>query len=152
MGRPDRNWCCLPQGRDFTARLGPVPKQLSTGDRTILGRTSRHGNRCCANTVRPAGQCRTSNAKPGPSTVSELDRNQSSSGFTQMYWLLPWQQNWLAWPSACSQRSMTTTPISWVAPPLAGREKAPRSNQGYENPPIRKLNAEILKSGRSCFM
>ena len=33
------------KGRDFAAWLGLVPKQLSTGDRTILGKISRRGNR-----------------------------------------------------------------------------------------------------------
>ena len=33
------------KGRDFGAWLGLVPKQLSTGDRTILGKISRRGNR-----------------------------------------------------------------------------------------------------------
>jgi transposase len=33
------------KGRDFGAWLGLVPKQISTGDRTILGQISRHGNR-----------------------------------------------------------------------------------------------------------
>ena len=33
------------RGRDFAAWLGLVPKQLSTGDRTILGGISRRGNR-----------------------------------------------------------------------------------------------------------
>jgi transposase len=33
------------KGRDFAAWLGLVPKQISTGDRTILGPTSRRGNR-----------------------------------------------------------------------------------------------------------
>ncbi|WFU25447.1 IS110 family transposase [Bradyrhizobium sp. CB1717] len=33
------------KGRDFAAWLGLVPKQFSTGDRTILGRISRRGNR-----------------------------------------------------------------------------------------------------------
>jgi hypothetical protein len=33
------------QGRDFAARLGLVPKQISTGDRTILGKISKRGNR-----------------------------------------------------------------------------------------------------------
>jgi len=33
------------KGRDFGAWLGLVPKQISTGDRTILGKTSRQGNR-----------------------------------------------------------------------------------------------------------
>src|SRR3984957_3351022 len=32
------------KGRDFGAWLGMVPKQISTGDRTILGKISRRGN------------------------------------------------------------------------------------------------------------
>ena len=33
------------QGRDFAAWMGLVPKQMSTGDRTILGKISKRGNR-----------------------------------------------------------------------------------------------------------
>jgi transposase len=33
------------KGRDFAAWLGFVPKQISTGDRTILGKVSKRGNR-----------------------------------------------------------------------------------------------------------
>jgi transposase len=33
------------KGRDFAAWLGLVPRQISTGDRTILGKISRRGNR-----------------------------------------------------------------------------------------------------------
>jgi hypothetical protein len=33
------------QGRDFAAWLGLVPKQESTGDRTLLGRISKRGNK-----------------------------------------------------------------------------------------------------------
>ena len=33
------------KGRDFAAWLGLVPRQVSTGDRTILGKISKHGNR-----------------------------------------------------------------------------------------------------------
>src|SRR5262249_14612987 len=32
-------------GRDFAAWLGLVPKQISTGDRTILGKISKRGNK-----------------------------------------------------------------------------------------------------------
>ena len=32
------------KGRDFAAWLGLVPRQISTGDRTILGRISKRGN------------------------------------------------------------------------------------------------------------
>jgi transposase len=35
----------LTRGRDFAAWLGLVPKQISTGDRTILGRITKRGNR-----------------------------------------------------------------------------------------------------------
>jgi transposase len=35
----------LTKGRDFAAWLGLVPKQISTGDRTILGKISKRGNR-----------------------------------------------------------------------------------------------------------
>jgi transposase len=31
-------------GRDYSAWLGLVPRQMSTGDRTILGRLSKRGN------------------------------------------------------------------------------------------------------------
>jgi transposase len=34
----------LSKGRDFAAWLGLVPKQFSTGDRTILGKISKRGN------------------------------------------------------------------------------------------------------------
>jgi len=33
------------KGRDFAAWLGLVPKQITTGDRTILGKISKRGNR-----------------------------------------------------------------------------------------------------------
>jgi transposase len=33
------------KGRDFAAWLGLVPRKMSTGDRTILGRISKRGNR-----------------------------------------------------------------------------------------------------------
>jgi transposase len=33
------------EGRDFAAWLGLVPREISTGDRTILGKISKRGNR-----------------------------------------------------------------------------------------------------------
>jgi transposase len=36
---------CSPRARDFAAWLGLVPRQISTGDRTILGKISKRGNR-----------------------------------------------------------------------------------------------------------
>jgi hypothetical protein len=40
------------KGRDFAAWLGLVPKQISTGDRTILGRISKRGKSLSACPVR----------------------------------------------------------------------------------------------------
>ena len=39
------NATAFAKGRDFAAWLGLVPKQMSTGDRTILGRITKRGNR-----------------------------------------------------------------------------------------------------------
>ena len=39
------NGAAFATGRDFAAWLGLVPKQMSTGDRTILGRITKRGNR-----------------------------------------------------------------------------------------------------------
>jgi transposase len=39
------NGAAFSKGRDFGAWLGLVPRQISTGDRTILGRISKQGNR-----------------------------------------------------------------------------------------------------------
>ena len=39
------NGAAFAKGRDFAAGLGLVPKQMSTGDRTILGRITKRGNR-----------------------------------------------------------------------------------------------------------
>ena len=40
------------KGRDFAAWLGLVPRQISTGDRTILGKISKRGNRYLLRLVR----------------------------------------------------------------------------------------------------
>ena len=48
------------KGRDFAAWLGLVPKQISTGDRTILGKISRRGNPLSAGSVRTGGMGRVS--------------------------------------------------------------------------------------------
>jgi len=39
------NGIAFARGRDFAAWLSLVPKQMSTGDRTILGRITKRGNR-----------------------------------------------------------------------------------------------------------
>lgn len=41
------NGAAFAKGRDFAAWLGLVPKQMSTGDRTILGRIIKRGIAIC---------------------------------------------------------------------------------------------------------
>ena len=43
-GCSDRQCAAFARGRDFSAWIGLVPKQMSTGDRTILGRITKRGN------------------------------------------------------------------------------------------------------------
>jgi transposase len=51
------------KGRDFGAWLGLVPKQFSTGDRTILGSISKRGNRLSARPLRSGGLGRAGQAR-----------------------------------------------------------------------------------------
>ena len=43
-GGPPLLGAAFARGRDFSAWIGLVPKQMSTGDRSILGRISKRGN------------------------------------------------------------------------------------------------------------
>ena len=52
------------KGRDFAARLGLAPRQISTGDRTILGKISKRGNRC-ERMKRDGGPVFSAHANPG---------------------------------------------------------------------------------------
>jgi len=53
------NGTAFTRGRDFAAWLGLVPKQISTGDRTILGRITKRGNRYlrCSSCRPPVSFC-----------------------------------------------------------------------------------------------
>jgi hypothetical protein len=45
-GGRDWHWRCFSKGRGFAAWLGLIPKQISTGDRTILGKISKSLKKC----------------------------------------------------------------------------------------------------------
>jgi transposase len=73
------------KGRNFAAWLGLVPKQISTGDRTILGTISKRGNRYLrpvrAGSLRRAGQGEASQV--GGSRVQVLDRGRQEAASSQ---------------------------------------------------------------------
>ena len=63
------------KGRDFGAWLGLVPKQISTGDRTILGKISKRGNKYLQDAVRAGRPCRAAEARQlGAPRPQALDR------------------------------------------------------------------------------
>jgi transposase len=75
------------KGRDFGAWLGLVPKQMSTGDRTILGSISRRGNRYLRKLFVQAawvvGQAR---ARAAGTMASNPGSRPPRSAYTTMCW------------------------------------------------------------------
>ena len=66
------------KGRDFAAWLGLVPKQISTGDRTILGKISKRGNRY----LRSVGRADQA-TELGASRAQALDRGRQGAAAPQ---------------------------------------------------------------------
>ena len=90
------------QGRDFGAWLGLVPKQESTGDRTILGKISKRGNKYLRTLFVQAAHVvlarRPSAAMQGYGRGS----SKHQSGSTATCWRSRWPTNSPASPGRCS--------------------------------------------------
>ena len=72
------------KGRDFGAWLGLVPKQTSTGDRTILGRISKRGKSLPARSVRAGGLgCSDPAEELGALRAQALDRSRQEAAAPQ---------------------------------------------------------------------
>ena len=85
------NGAAFTEGRDFAAWLGLVPKQISTGDRTILGKLSRRGNRYLR--VRAGGVGRADQADGLEAPRAEaLDRDGQETAASQRAGDRPRQQ------------------------------------------------------------
>ena len=59
------NGAAFAKGRDFAAWLGLVPKQMSTGDRTILGRITKRGPNRARDQIGAATRSRDPVSRPG---------------------------------------------------------------------------------------
>jgi len=68
------------KGGDFAAWLGLVPKQISTGDRTILGKISKRGNRYLRVLFVQAAWAVLSSRRAGLGTGSSLGSKRPRSG------------------------------------------------------------------------
>ena len=94
------------KGRDFSAWLGLVPKQISTGDRTILGKISRQ--QVPEDPVRTGRSRRAAAAaqlgapRPQPWIVA------AASGCTTMCWRSRSPTSWRASPGACCTTAATS--------------------------------------------
>ena len=81
------NGAAFSKGRDFGAWLGLVPRQMSTGDRTILGKISKQGNRYLRVLFVQAASGRADEAEDlGAPRAQALDRSLPRSGCTQTSW------------------------------------------------------------------
>ena len=80
------------KGRDFAAWLGLVPRQISTGDRTILGKISKRGNR---RPVRAGGigrSCKSETDQMARPRAQALDRSRQEAAASQRARHRPCQQ------------------------------------------------------------
>ncbi len=103
------------KGRDFAAWLGLVPKQISTGDRTILGRISRRANRYLRTLFIQGARAVLLQRQSWPRHGFGAWLEAASKRLHSNVLVVALAQNSRAWPGACSQRAVTTTPASWAA-------------------------------------
>jgi transposase len=94
------------KGRDFGAWLGLVPKQISTGDGTILGMISKRGNKY----LRTLFVHRVVLLRPGSwesAMASSPGSRRPPGGCTTMCWRSRSPTSWRASPGACCTTAAT---------------------------------------------
>ena len=88
------------KGRDFAAWLGLVPKQISTGDRTILGKISKRGNRYLRVLFVQAAWVVLIKPKSWERHGLKSLIEAAKSGCTATCWRLRWPISWPVSPGA----------------------------------------------------
>ena len=101
------------KGRDFGAWLGLVPKQISTGDRTILGSISKRGNRYLrACSSRRPGSCWSRSGRSiGSATGSSPGSRPPKSACTTTCWRLRSPTSWPASPGRFSTKGALSSAL-----------------------------------------
>ena len=96
------------RGRDFAAWLGLVPRQMSTGDRTILSRiTKRETATCaCSSCRQPASSCY--DQRVGRSMASVLGSPRRLSDCITTFWPPRSPTSWPASHGVCLRKGGTT--------------------------------------------
>src|SRR5262245_2785351 len=106
------------KGRDFAAWLGLVPRQISTGDRTILGKVSKRGNRYLRVPVRAGSMgraCESEAEQMGRPRCQALDRGRQEAAASQR-----------AGDRACQQTCPHRLERSCSGPGLRGEQASTR--------------------------
>jgi transposase len=101
------NGVAFARGWDVSAWLGLVPKQMSTGDRTILGRISKRGNVTygCSSCRQPGSFC--CGQRIGLSTASGPGSLAPLSACIQTFWPRPSPTSWRGSHGQCWHKSGT---------------------------------------------
>ena len=86
------------KGRDFSAWIGLVPKQLSTGDRTILGRITKRGNGYLRTLFMQASRSFCCGRRTGRSTASGSGSLAPLSASIPTFWLQLSPTSWRGSP------------------------------------------------------
>jgi hypothetical protein len=119
------------KGRDFAAWLGVVSKQVSTGDRTILGKISKRGNRYLRVLFVQAAWVVLISHRAGSGKGLSPGSRLPASGCTAMFSLSRWPRNWPASRGALvAERSRPGQPLR--RPLRVGRNKRQRSRSRHQ--------------------
>ena len=116
------NGAVFSKGRDFGAWLGLVPRQMSTGDRTILGKISKQGNRYLRVLFVQAAWVVLLRLK----SWDRYGLNGSKpprSGCITTCWRSHWPTSWPAYPGRFSTRSETSRSQGRQCPHPSLRER-----------------------------
>ena len=117
------------RGRDFSAWIGLVPKQMSTGDRTILGASPSAATATCArcSCKQPGSFC--CSRRAGPSTASGSGSRAPLNACTLTCWPRLSPTSWRGSPGPCWPRS-------------AAMKRASQRQQPNENAQVHQREAD----------
>ena len=99
------NGAAFAKGRDFAAWLGLVPKQMSTGDRTILGRITSAAIAICARSSCRVPALFCSGRQTGQSTALARGSRPRQSACIITCWQLPSPTSWRGSPGPCWRKA-----------------------------------------------
>lgn len=85
------------RGRDFAAWVGLVPRQYSTGGRTILGRITKRGSRYLRMLFVQAAKVILMRPTGGRTSASVHGSHAHQSGCIATGWQSRWRTNWPGW-------------------------------------------------------